>query len=201
MYTPIKINELECNIYEVCHNNLNKLIIISGKPLCIVYHNNTFIIQSYVECGIFVHCSKFRSKYVSKIHITIDGNRMGLKVNKYPDIKDMITIVTIIHSKDNFIKYWINLYIKLGVERFIIYDNTISNTSSTLFTNTNDSKLEYGLKNLLEDFITRGIVILIDWNYSHKIYAYDRIKLQLNHIHTLFTFKYLNKPAFVDINE
>lgn len=72
-------------------------------------------------------------------------------VKKYPNFKDEIIFSTLLKDEDDFILTWINYHLKLGVSRFIIYDN------SNNFT----------LSKILNEYINKKIVLLIKWIYPY----------------------------------
>jgi hypothetical protein len=81
-----------------------------------------------------------------------------------------------VKDEDDFILSWINYHLRLGVSRFIIYDNSNNSTLSII----------------LDDYINKKIVLLIKWTYpyistvsgisgqttqqNHSIYAFQNSK-------------------------
>ena len=95
---------------------------------------------------------------------------------------------TIVKDEDNYIKQWIKFNLNIGIEKFIIYDNSTKNT----------------LYNLLREYIDQNIVYIIKWTYPYRLdkkrsSAPDAQTTQQNHSLNAFnTSKYI---GFFDIDE
>ena len=186
MYTPVQINH--CNIYDIYHNDNNNLVIISpseNKPLTIKYENNILDIHICPHNHTYIYVSKIPIEYKPKIELNINGNIIDTKVNKYPEFKDEIIMSTIVKNEDNYIRQWINFHHKLGVNRFIIYDNSDKNT----------------LSGIISDYINDRIVILIKWKYSYRlpISGFSGQSTQQNH--SIWAFKNSKYIGLFDIDE
>jgi len=92
---------------------------------------------------------------------------------------------TIVKNEDNYIRQWINFHHKLGVNRFIIYDNSDKNT----------------LSGIISDYINDRIVILIKWKYSYRlpISGFSGQSTQQNH--SIWAFKNSKYIGLFDIDE
>jgi hypothetical protein len=123
--------------------------------------------------------------YTEKVKLMINDCIFETFVNKYPNFKDDILFSTIVKEEDNFILSWINYHLKLGVSRFIIYDNSDNYTLSTI----------------LEDYINQNIVILIKWTYTYlsSISGFSGQTTQQNH--SIYAFKNSKYIGLFDIDE
>jgi RNA-binding protein YhbY len=115
-------------------------------------------------------------EYIENIDLIINNELIKVKVNKYPEFKNEIIMSTIVKNEDTCIIQWIEFHSRIGVTRFIIYDNSD----------------EYNLGNLLSYYILSKKVVLIKWNYpyltprsgisgqttqqNHSLYAFQKCK-------------------------
>jgi hypothetical protein len=110
--------------------------------------------------------------------IIIDDENVTTKINNYPKFENEIIMSTIVKNEDKYILQWIQYHNKLGITRFIIYDNSTDNTLHTL----------------LSKNITNNIFIVINWQYEHIFQ-----QTQQNHsIHAFNKSKYI---GLFDIDE
>lgn len=188
-HNPICIESF--SIYDIFHNDDNQLIIIImpyiPNPYIIKYilgenplifdlykcpHNHTYIYSLHVE-------------YNKNIKITINDCIIETIVNKYPTFTDEIIFSTIVKNEDDFIFTWIDYHLRLGISRFIIYDNSINLSLSTL----------------LDKYIKSNIVILIKWVYPYtsSISGHSGQTTQQNH--SIYAFKTSKLIGLFDIDE
>ena len=115
----------------------------------------------------------------------IDNCVVETVVNKYPSFKDEIIFSTIVKDEDYFMIPWIHYHFKLGIKRFIIYDNSINNV----------------LPYILKDYIEKNIVILIKWIYPYMnaISGISGQTTQQNH--SIYAFRNSTYIGLFDIDE
>lgn len=174
---PSKIEEYK--IYDVFYNG--NIVIISpfiDPILEIKYNGNIFSCNECSDNNTRIYF--LESEYSETIELEINGTIIETKVNKYPECKDEIIFSTLVKNEDAYILQWIDYYIKLGVNRFIIYDNS---TNSTL-TET--------LKPCIED----NVVVLINWIYPYNLKAQPT---QQNH--SIYAFQNSKYIGLFDIDE
>ena len=185
---PIFIDKF--NIYDIFHNN-NELVIITPyipNPHTIKYisyendiltfnlykcpHNHTFIYSLNVD-------------YNQNIKIIINNCIIETLVNKYPNFKDEIIFSTIVKDEDEFIGSWIDYHLGLGISRFIIYDNSINFTLSTI----------------LDEYIKKNIVLLIKWTYPYIIDISGISGQTTQQNHSIYAFRDSKYIGLFDIDE
>jgi hypothetical protein len=127
------------------------------------------------------------------IQLDINNDIVQVHVNSYPQFPGEIIMSTLVKNEDNYLKQWIDYYIRLGITRFIIYDNAHS----------------MSLTELLHEYIEKQIVILIKWSYNyfpekaqvtqqdHSIYAFQKSK----YIGLLDIDEYLNIQKKIQIDD
>lgn len=177
---PIFIEEY--NIFDILHND-EELIIISTPllPLKIQYYSNNELIDFiYIECP-YKHSSIYYLKmpYNQSIELIINNKHINTNVNKYPEFRNEIIMSTLVKDEDDYIKQWIDYHSKLGVDRFVIYDNSDKNT----------------LNNILSEYNNK--VVLIKWKYQ-----YDRLHAQqTSQTHCIYAFNNSKYIGLFDIDE
>ena len=179
------------SIYDIFYNDNNQLIIITPYLInqydinYIGYDNEvlTFVLHKCPHNHTFIY--SLNISYTDQIKLKINDYIFETNVNKYPIFKDEIIFSTIVKDEDDFILPWINYHLRLGVTKFIIYDNSSNNTLSTI----------------LEDYIKQNIVLLIKWNYPYitNISGISGQTTQQNH--SIYAFKNSKYIGLFDIDE
>jgi len=80
-----------------------------------------------------------------------------LRPNRYPSYANQVVMTTLVKLEDNIIRVWIDFHRRLGIHKFVIYDN--AGTPESLA----------GLVRELVDYIHTGQVILINWPYNYRL--------------------------------
>ena len=191
-------------IYDVFHNDNNKLIIIMPAEfnpphieyinvklnlkfkLHICRHKHTFIYELLLE-----------TEYVENIKLLINDKIFDVKVNKYPEFKDEIIMSTMVYNEDNYIRQWIQFHLNIGVTRFIIYDNSKINDRKSYKSIEKSSNL----KRVLSDFIKKGIVVLIDWPYPKRLKMSGISGQTTQQNHSIYAFRNSKYIGLFDIDE
>jgi len=181
MYIPNYIDKY--NIYDVFYNG--KLIIIrpAEYPLDIYCNNVKMSVYTCPHQHTYIYTLKM--KYLSTISLTINNQTIDATVNVYPVFKDEIIMSTLVKDEDNYVKQWIDFHLRIGITRFIIYDNSNSNT----------------LSSLLHSYIETQQVILISWNvpYTLPISGISGQTTQQNH--SIYAFSESKYIGLLDIDE
>jgi hypothetical protein len=181
MYTPIKIDIYK--IYDIFYNG--KLIIIRPAefPLDIYCANKKMNVYICPHNHTYIYTLKI--DYSSTISLTIQNKTFDTSVNIYPEFKDEIIMSTLVKNEDNYIKPWIDFHLRIGITRFIIYDNSDSNTLSTF----------------LQKYIEKKQVFLISWNvpYTLPISGISGQTTQQNH--SIYAFTQSKYIGLMDIDE
>lgn len=192
----IKSNNFDMKyIYDIFHNDNNKLIIIMPaefNPPHIEYinsklnlefklhicpHNHTFIYELLLE-----------TKYMENIKLLINDKIFDVKVNKYPEFKNKIIMSTIVLNEDNYIRQWIKFHLNIGISNFIIYDNSKKTEKSNL-------------KQILSDFIEKKIVVLIEWAYPYRLQKSGLSGQTTQQNHSIYAFRNSKYIGLFDIDE
>ena len=202
MYTPNSI--LEYNIYDVFHNDNNKLIVVmpcEGDIFDIQYIENNesfdFVLHKCPEKHIRLYILPNEVNYSNKILLKINNTLLEAKVSKYPEFKNEIIMSTMVLNEDNYIIQWIKFYLNIGVTRFIIYDNAGINDNASYHSIENSSDLP----NLLKDYIKNNIVILIKWPFYKRRPNSGASGQQTQQNHSLHAFQNCKYIGFFDIDE
>lgn len=197
-YLPINISDYD--IYDIYHNDNNNLIIISpleNKPLNIRYKENFFDVKICPDQHTYIYILKNKIEYKSKICLNINGKNINTKVNKYPEFKDEIIMSTMVYNEDNYIRQWIKFHNNIGVSRFIIYDNSKIDDQRSY----KSVEKKSNLKNVLQDFIKNGLVILINWSYPKRLKKSGFSAQSSQQNHSIWAFQNSKYIGLFDIDE
>jgi len=130
------------------------------------------------------------------IILKIDDILFEIPIKKYPCFKDKLIMSTMVKNEDSYILQWINFYITLGIDNFIIYDN--SESDNTRYHSIEKSS---NLKIKLEELINNGLVILIKWKYPKYLKKSGISGQTTQQNHSLHAFKTSKLIGFFDIDE
>jgi hypothetical protein len=181
MYTPIHIDIYQ--IYDIFHNG--KLIIIrpAETPLDIYCNNKKMNVYTCPHHHTYIYTLKL--EYSASITLTIQNKSFDTNVNVYPVFKDEIILSTLVKDEDEYIKPWIEFHKNIGITRFIIYDNSDSNT----------------LSRLLHVYIEKKQVILISWNVPYKLPISGISGQTTQQNHSIYAFAQSKYIGLMDIDE
>ena len=166
------------------------------KELSITYLNqefNTFIC-SHNHTYIYVLKDQ---KYEPTIQLCIDKKNFTMNVKKYPSYPNKVIMSTMVYNEDNYIRQWISFHKSLGVEHFIIYDNSKLDDKRSYKSIEKSSNLP----NVLHDFISDGIVLLINWPYPKRMKKSGISGQTTQQCHSLWAFRESKYIGFFDIDE
>ena len=170
-------------IYDIFHQG--KLIIIrpAEAPLDIFYNNKKMNMYKCPHNHTYIYTLK--TTYSPTITLTIQNKVIETQVTIYPEFKDEIILSTLVKNEDAYIKPWIYFHLGIGITRFIIYDNSDSNT----------------LSSVLKDYIEKKQVVLISWNvpYTLPISGISGQTTQQNH--SIYAFSEAKYIGLFDIDE
>ena len=159
-------------IYDIFHN---------GEELVIVcpYHTKPIVNWDIIQCT-----HRNTTLYIKKApyNDTVLINNKIYDVKTYPSFKDEIIMATCVKDSDNYIIQWIEFHRKLGVTRFIVYDN--SGISSKTYT-------------FLRWYIKLGIVVIIPWKWKF----FSEKSQETQQAHAVNAFKTARYIGLLDIDE
>ena len=180
------------NIYDIFHNWMNELIIImpseNPNPPSIHYvHADTYIIPFQLhKCSHkLTYVYTLNIAYCKKIKLIINNFIVETHVNQYPDFKNEIIFSTIVKNEDKYIRQWIDFHSRIGVTRFIIYDNSNQDT----------------LAKLLKDYIANKKVVLIRWEYPYRLPISGISGQTTQQNHSIYAFKTSKYIGLFDVDE
>ena len=191
-------------IYDIFHNDNNKLIIIMPaecNPPHIEYINSKSNIKFELHIcphkHTFIYELLLETKYVENIKLLINDKIFDVKVNKYPEFKNEIIMSTMVHNEDNYIRQWIKFHLNIGITRFIVYDNSKINDHKSYKSVETSSNL----KKVLSDFIEKGIVLLIEWTYPKRLQKSGISGQTTQQNHSIYAFRNCKYIGLFDIDE
>jgi hypothetical protein len=205
MYQPTKINGYM--ISDIFHTDTNKFGFITGLNTPLRQSENIrFIINGNNVELIKFECSNSRSitfttfeemDFVESIDLVVVNEgvehiKQNLKVNKYPILDGKLIMSIMVKDEDNYIRQWIDYHSNLGIDHFLIYNN---------------SENYLNLEIILSDHINTGKVSILNWYFD---YLYDgqipteNMRVQIKQIqenHTLINFQKTKLIGFFDPDE
>jgi hypothetical protein len=174
------------NLYDVFHNGDELVIIAPYHPTPHqIYYVGEEILPFQLHTCPHRHTLIYvlPVKYTSTVSLKID-EVFETRVNQYPRFNDIL-MSTIVKDEDNVILTWIDYHRRLGVSKFIIYDNSEHTTLSTL----------------LDNYIKSNICVLIKWNYPYTdpVSGISGQTTQQNH--SIYAFKHATYIGLFDVDE
>lgn len=190
---------LNFGFFDILHNDESSYIIIQSQ-------NGNFcdIKLSTGEPFTCHGCGWGRSRvyecrdqpYNETINLVIDGVNHTMPVSKYPSYKDEIIMATCVKYEDEYVVQWIDFHKKLGITRFIFYDNS---ANQTLTPNYRESiSMHSDLRNVIKDYIADGTALVIDWPYQGGPNQVFQPGQQSHSINAFKTAKYI---GLLDVDE
>lgn len=124
----------------------------------LLYSFNT--VNLALKCGDKVNISycNFKTSFVLEAEKVVD-----------PKKKYHLSISTTMKNENKFLKSWLDYNIMVGFEHFYLYDNN------------SDNKLE--LNEILDPYIQKGQVTLIDWSFPFKYYNPEVFPIPLDSVY------------------
>ena len=181
MYNPIHIDEHQ--IYDIFHQG--KLIIIRPAEYPLDIYCNKIKMNKYTCPHNHTYIYTLKTTYSPTISLTIQNQTITTPVNRYPEIKDEIILSTLVKNEDAYIKPWIDFHLGIGITRFIIYDNSDSNTLSIV----------------LHEYMEKNQVVLISWNVPYTLPISDISGQTTQQNHSIYAFSEAKYIGLFDIDE
>jgi hypothetical protein len=123
-----------------------------------------------------------KMNYLPKIDIGINNTiYRDVNVNQLPNYDGKIIMSTCVKNEDKYVKQWIKYNKSLGIQHFIFYDNAPIEESK--------------LANTLEEYISDGTVLFIQWPYTYDFAQFA----QMNH--SLYGFRNAKYIGYFDVDE
>lgn len=110
---------------------------------------------------------------------------IDLPVNRYPAFKGEILMSTLLKDEDDYVVQWIEYHRRLGVDRFILYDNAENGT----------------LEKKVESYIREGTVLLIKWLYPLYLPVSGRSGQTTQQNHSIYAFPDAKYIGLFDVDE
>ena len=155
--------------------------------------NHTYIYKLPAQ-AMLGQPDQIKIKIISNGTQTKPGNSqiISIRPNRYPSLANQqktVVMATMVKNEDKFIRTWIDFHLRLGVHKFIIYDNqeSLETAEGNYIDNKHLDQLVFQarspLLDLLADYIQSGKVILINWPYTKflKVSGVSGQTTQQNH--------------------
>lgn len=187
------------NIYDCFHNDEGSIVLVCPMEqdiASISYKDQVFEVFTCSHNHTYIYVLK-NQDYEPSIQLCIDNKKLIMNVKKYPVFPNKVIMSTMVYNEDSYIRQWITFHKRIGIEHFIIYDNSKI-----------DDKLSYKsmeksshLPKVLEDFIADGTVLLINWPYPKRMKQSGISGQTTQQCHSLWAFRTCSYIGFFDIDE
>ena len=176
------------NIYDVFHNDQNQLVVITpdenDKPLDIIFNNLSFYVHVCPHGHTHIYVLNDVA-YQNEIDLQINGVQIKTRVNKYADLGNTIIFSTIVLNEDKYIRQWIQFHKNIGIDHFVIYDNSPGNS----------------LESILSDFVKSKLVTLIKWDYPYMLERSGISGQTTQQNHSIYAFQTSRLIGLFDVDE
>jgi len=198
--TLICANELgpfPISFYNPKTSNYEKLKVIIDP------HNHTNIYQSEQEIefdNFLDETTETETETESEKRDAIISLQLNVKENqplfyfvrclkKYPSFQNKILMSTIVKHEDDFICQWIHYHLNLGIDHFIVYDNSTDPDESNTLIQT------------LDPFIKKNQVLLIKWPYTYRLEKSGFSGQTTHQNHSIYAFRNSRAITLMDVDE
>lgn len=213
---PITIKKFD--IYDVFHNDIDNLTIISpffpnSPDITLISQSNIHTLFNKFICkhNHTIVYSINNITYSNTIQISIDNEIITTRVNKYNPFYDKTIISTMVKFEDNIIRQWIQYHLSIGIQHFIIYDNSreILIPKKKMDNNSNHDSLhgitsmqqQSNLHLILQDFIQDNTVTLINWPYQFQDFYGGGSGQTTQECHSIHAFNTSKFIGFFNVDE
>ena len=172
------------DIYDIFYSDSKLIIIRPMESLLDIYIQNKKM-NMYTCPHKHTYVYTLQIPYSKLVILQINDTIINTHVNMYPVFKNEIIMSTIVKDEDNYIKQWIEFHLHIGITRFIIYDNSTSNT----------------LPILLKSYIDAGQVVLIYWNVPYTLPRSGISGQTTQQNHSIYAFSQSKYIGLFDIDE
>lgn len=185
---PIAIPEY--HIYDIFYSDHTYVII---SPLEVVHQDIHILVDgtkhkfSLTECP-HGHTAIYTCPgdvYHAQITLSINDRSVETKVNTYADLTNRVLMATLVKDEDNYVRQWIEYHLHLGVQNFIIYDNSESNS----------------LSYLLADYIETSVAFVVNWHFPYRLPKSGISGQTTQQNHAIYAFRTAKYIGLLDIDE
>ena len=187
------------NVYDCFYSDEGSIVLVSPaeqEQLNISYKDQEFEVFTCSHKHTYIYVLK-NQEYEPSIQLCINNKKLVMNVKKYPAFPNKVIMSTMVYNEDNYIRQWITFHKRLGIEHFIIYDNSKIDDKRSYKSMEKSSNLQ----KVLEDFIADGTVLLINWPYPKRMKKSGISGQTTQQCHSLWAFKQCLYIGFFDIDE
>jgi hypothetical protein len=187
------------NIYDCFHSDEGNIVLVSPmeqEKVNISYKDQVFEVFTCSHKHTYIYVLKNQT-YEPSIQLCIDNKKLIMNVKKYPAFPNKVIMSTMVYNEDSYIRQWIIFHKLIGVEHFIIYDNSKIDDKRSYKSMEKSSNLQ----RVLEDFIADGTVLLINWPYPKRMKKSGISGQTTQQCHSLWAFRTSLYIGFFDIDE
>lgn len=177
-------------IYDILYNDCGEYIAISPMemPLKIeLIIEGEAHIPEQIACGHrhTIVSSWAGLPYYPTLTVRVNGTQRTVTVSRYPDFTGKVLMSTLVLQEEKWIKQWIAFHATLGVDHFIVYDNSGNST----------------LRDFLKDDISSGLVVYIPWGYPYRLPRSGISGQTTQQNHSIYTWRKAAYIGLLDVDE
>lgn len=187
------------NVYDCFHSDEGNIVLVSPmeqEKVNISYKDQVFEVFTCSHKHTYIYVLKNQT-YEPSIQLCIDKKNLAMNVKKYPAFPNKVIMSTLVYNEDSYIRQWIIFHKRLGIEHFIIYDNSKIDDKRSYKSMEKSSHLP----KVLEDFIADGTVLLLNWPYPKRMKKSGISGQTTQQCHSLWAFRTSLYIGFFDIDE
>jgi hypothetical protein len=183
------ITLLKYDIYDIFYSNEHIIIISPAEKnpnqISLLNNDKLYAFDLLIDPHNHTYIYKLNHGYKNTITLSINNELIESKINKYCNYENKILMSTIVKDEDEYVLHWIKYHKILGVDNFIIYDNSNNNT----------------LNNVLDEYVTKGVVLLIKWTYPYILSISGISGQTTQQNHSIYAFRDAKYIGMFDIDE
>ena len=187
-------------IYSSLYNDLGQIVIICPHTI----NQNLYLLSNDIKL-LFDHhlCSHGHStvyvldgqNYNETINVQLGNlDPECIHISRNESYKDLLLMSTIVRNEDEYIIQWIEYHTLLGIDKFIIYDNSGNKDANPKSGHLLGKGKHSNLQELLSSYVNSGRVIILDWPFKEKFQ-------QTHQNHSIWAFKSAKYIGFFDVDE
>lgn len=149
-----KYKEIECKI-----SGIDKIFRFNKKIMREKYESNVY---TYIDDSELQNIIKTRDNI--EVTITYQNKTIKYNLDKKFNTKYNLSLTTLFKDDYYLLLPWIEYYLLLGVDHFFLYYN---------------KKIDNRVTNLIQNYIDKNIVTLIQWDFVHKLPEIQKLDPEL----------------------
>ena len=186
--------------YSALYNDLGQIVIICPHTI----NQNLYLLSNDIklifDCYLCSHGHSTvfvldRQNYNEHIYVQLENlDPVYIHISRNESCKDLLLMSTIVRNEDEYIIQWIEYHILLGIDKFIIYNNSGNKNDNPTSGHLLGKGKISNLHELLNNYVNSGRVFILDWPFEEKFQ-------QTHQNHSIWAFRSAKYIGFFDVDE